>query len=414
MDITDLEILRKCGTEKERQYAAAIIPMRRHSNLLLCSLVLGNVIVNACLQLLLDTVFPGVIGFVSTTICITIFGEIAPQAICARHGLAIGAKTIWITWIVIVVTCPVSYPLSLILDCALGDEIAFVYDRERLQEYIRITKNYNNLDPQEINIITGALKIKQVTVAQIMTKLKDVFMLELDTIINHQTIWLIVKRGFSRIPVYDKSRRNIIGLLMVKDLALVNPHSETTLKSLVQFYKHPIISVDEGHKLDIVFNHFREGKSHMALVKEHRKRHIIGIVTLEDIIEEVLQVEIVDETDVVTDNRELKHRPDAQVPNDPEALNDHLKEAMAKRRAKEKQFAAAAVAAIGGAAAPVVPHNSPVAPHNPPVALHNPPAIPHFPQAASPRRPGKSNKLTVQKRFDTAALKHTRSKSLTR
>lgn len=336
LDITDLEILRKCGTEKERQYAAAIIPMRRHSNLLLCSLVLGNVLVNSGLQLLLDTVFPGLIGFISTTICVTIFGEIVPQAVCARHGLAIGARTIWLTWIVIFVTFPISYPLSLVLDCALGEEIAFVYDRERLQEYIRITRNYNNLDAQEINIITGALRIKKVTVGHVMTKLKDAFMLDISTIIDYQTILIIVKRGFSRIPVYDKTRRNIVGLLMVKDLALVNPYTEVTLKSLLSFYRHPIISVDEGHTLDIVFNHFREGKSHMATVREHRKKDIIGIVTLEDIIEEVLQVEINDETDIVTDNREMRYRPDAQIPNDLETIHVHLNDAMARRRAKDK------------------------------------------------------------------------------
>lgn len=341
LDITELEILKKCGTEQERRYSAAIIPMRRHSNLLLCSLVLGNVIVNVFLQKLLDTLFPGVVGFILTTSCVTLFGEIVPQAICARYGLAIGAKTIWLTWIVIIGTFPVSYPLSLILDCALGDEIAFVYDRERLQEYIRITKNYNNLDAQEVNIIIGALKIKKVTVSHVMTRLKDVFMLPLDAIINYQMMLDIIKRGFSRIPVYDRKRKNLIGLLMVKDLALVNPYSEVTLKSLLSFYKHPLISVDEGHTLDVLLNHFREGKSHMAFVREHRKKDIVGIVTLEDIIEEVLQVEINDETDIVYDNRELKHRPAAQIPNDLDAIHIHLNEAIARRRAKEKILAAA-------------------------------------------------------------------------
>lgn len=339
LDVTDLEVLKKCGTERERKYSTAIIPMRKHSNLLLCSLVLGNVVVNAFLQVLLDRVFPGVVGFIGTTICITLFGEILPQAVCSRYGLAIGANTIWITWIVIIVTWPVSYPLSLLLDYSLGDEIAFVYDRERLQEYLRITRNCNNLDAQEINIITGALKIRKVKVGQIMTKLKDVYMLDAATMINHTSILAIIKRGFSRIPVYDKSRRNIVGLLMVKDLALVNPYTEVTLKSILSFYKHPIMTVDENHKLDIVLNHFREGKSHMALVMEHRKRDIAGIVTLEDIIEEVLQVEINDETDVFTDNRELKHRPDVQIPSDLDSIHMHLNEAMAKHRAKDRVLA---------------------------------------------------------------------------
>lgn len=339
LDITDLEILKKCGKEHERRYAAAIIPMRRHANLLLCSLVLANVLVNVLLQWLIDELLPGWRGLVLTTTCFTIFGEIVPQAVCARYGLAIGAKTVWLTWIVIVITFVASYPLSLILDWSLGEEIAFVYDRERLQEYIRITRNYNNLDAQEVNIIIGALKIKKVTVNHVMTRLKDVFMLPLDAIINYSLMLTIIKRGFSRIPVYDKKRTNLIGLLMVKDLALVNPYSEVTLKSLLSFYKHPLISVDENHTLDVLLNHFREGKSHMAFVREHRKKEIIGIVTLEDIIEEVLQVEINDETDIVTDNRELKHRPGAQIPNDLEALHAHLNEAIARRRAKERILA---------------------------------------------------------------------------
>lgn len=336
LDVTELEILRKCGTEKERQYAATIIPMRRNSNLLLCSLVIGNVVVNAGLQWLCASVFDALQGFIITTICMTIFGEIVPQAICARHGLCIGANTIWITWLVIVFTFPVAYPLSILLGLALGEEITFVYDRERLQEYIRITRNNNNFDAQEVNIIFGALKIKKVPIGHVMTKLKDVFMLPLETIIDYQTVSSIVKRGFSRIPVYDKTRRNLIGLLMVKDLALVNPYAEVTLKSLIAFYRHPIILVDENHTLDIVFNHFREGKSHMAFVREHKKRDIIGIVTLEDIIEEVLQVEINDETDIVTDNREFRVRPDAQIPNDLDALPIHLNEAINRRRNKEK------------------------------------------------------------------------------
>ena len=321
LDITELEVLKKCGTETERRHATAIIPMRRHSNLLLSSLVIGNVIVNYGLQEVLDTLFPGPIGFVTTTVCVTIFGEILPQAVCARYGLAIGAHTLCITGLVIILTFPVSYPLSKILDWTLGDEIAFVFDRERLQEYIRITKNYNNLDAQEINIITGALKIKKCTVSHVMTKLKDVFMLDIESMINYKTITSIVKRGFSRIPVYKENRRNLIGLLMVKDLALVNPHTEMTLKSLIAFYKHPIMAVDEFHTLDIVLNNFREGKSHMAFVRDHKRREIIGIVTLEDIIEEVLQVEIYDETDIVTDNRELRLRPDAQIPMNLEAFH---------------------------------------------------------------------------------------------
>lgn len=334
LDITDLEILKKCGTDTERRNASAIIPMRKFSNLLLCSLVIGQVLTNVILTNICDSMFPGILGFAITTICLTFFGEIVPQAVCARYGLCIGANTLWLTWAVILITLPISLPVSVMLDCVLGEEIAFVYDRDRLQEYIRITRQYNNLDAQEVNIITGALKIKTCTVGQVMTKLTHVFMISVTAELDFKTISTIVKKGFSRVPIYDKQRNNIVGLLMIKDLALINPTTATQMKSILTFYKHPIISVDEKHTLDLVFNHFRGGKSHMALVREHGKTNIIGIVTLEDIIEEVLQVEINDETDIITDNREMKNRPEAQIPSNLDALPLHIDKS---KRNKKKE-----------------------------------------------------------------------------
>lgn len=60
------------------------------------------------------------------------------QAICSRHGLAVGAKTIYITKFIMLVTFPLSYPTSKILDVLLGEEIGNVYNRERLKELVKV------------------------------------------------------------------------------------------------------------------------------------------------------------------------------------------------------------------------------------------------------------------------------------
>lgn len=62
------------------------------------------------------------------------------QAICSRHGLEVGARTIYITKAVMVLTFPLSYPTSKLLDCLLGEEIGNVYNRERLKELVKVIK----------------------------------------------------------------------------------------------------------------------------------------------------------------------------------------------------------------------------------------------------------------------------------
>lgn len=120
LDPTELKIVTNCGSRSEQKYARKIEPIRMRGNYLLCTLLLGNVLVNTSFTILLDGIIGnGMIAVVGSTLGIVIFGEIVPQSICSRHGLAVGAKTLWITKLFMVLTFPLSYPISRILDCAL-------------------------------------------------------------------------------------------------------------------------------------------------------------------------------------------------------------------------------------------------------------------------------------------------------
>ena len=99
-------------------------------NYLLCTLLFGNVLVNVLIPLLLDGI-PGANGPIAvagSTFGIVIFGEIIPQALCSRHGLSVGAKTMFLTKIFMLLTFPLSFPISKILDLILGEEIGTKYD----------------------------------------------------------------------------------------------------------------------------------------------------------------------------------------------------------------------------------------------------------------------------------------------
>uniref|UniRef100_A0A8C6XHA8 Metal transporter n=1 Tax=Naja naja TaxID=35670 RepID=A0A8C6XHA8_NAJNA len=310
LDPMGLRIVKNCGTPKEREYATKIEPLRRKGNYLLCSLLLGNVLVNSSLTILLDTVIgENIWSIVLSTISIVLFGEILPQAICSRHGLAVGANTVFITRFLMLVTFLVAYPISKILDYLLGKEMGTVYNREKLMEMLRLTQPYNDLLKEELNIIEGALELRTKTVENVMTPLKDCFFVSSDAILDFDTMTEILQSGYTRIPIYMKEKTNIVDMLYVKDLAFVDPDDRTPLKTITKFYNHPIHYVCNTTRLDSVLEEFKKGKSHLAIVQmmhelnQEQVLEVVGLVTLEDVIEEIIKSEIVDESDIYVDNR---------------------------------------------------------------------------------------------------------------
>ncbi|KAK7120957.1 hypothetical protein R3I94_020819 [Phoxinus phoxinus] len=314
LDPMELRIVQSCGTNKEKKYARKIEPIRSKGNYLLCSLLLGNVLVNTTLTILLDDLIGSGLGAVAaSTVGIVIFGEIVPQALCSRHGLAVGANTIVLTKFFMLLTFPLSFPISKLLDVILGQEIGTVYNREKLVGMLKVTEPYNDLVREELNIIQGALELRTKTVEDVMTPLGNCFMIHIDAVLDFSTMSEIMESGYTRIPVFDSERSNIVDILYVKDLAFVDPDDCTTLKTVTKFYNRPVHFVFHDTKLDAMLEEFKKGKSHLAIVQKVNNEgegdpfyEVLGLVTLEDVIEEIIKSEILDESDLYTDNRNKK------------------------------------------------------------------------------------------------------------
>merc|ERR1719234_783046 len=300
------------------------MPIRAMGNFLLCSILLGNVLVNNTMTILLDVLTGGggTIAVIASTLGIVVFGEIIPQAICSRHGLAVGAKTILLTKFFMLVTAPLSFPISKILDCILGTEIGTVYNKQRLMELLKVTEQYNGLEKDEINIVTGALVLKQKSVKDVMTYIEDCYMLPIESTLDFETISEIKEQGYSRIPVYQGGdRKKVVYLLFAKDLLFVDPDDEKPIEEICKFYQNDVNFVYSDTILTDMFDEFKSGeKGHLALVQEVNTDgdndpfyETVGLVTLEDIIEE-----IIDETDVVIDNKTKKKRKRERFKKDAE------------------------------------------------------------------------------------------------
>nr|XP_008528833.1 PREDICTED: metal transporter CNNM1 [Equus przewalskii] len=243
--------------------------------------------------------------------------EICPYSVCSRHGLAIASHSVCLTRLLMAAAFPVCYPLGRLLDWALRQEISTFYTREKLLETLRAADPYSDLVKEELNIIQGALELRTKVVEEVLTPLGDCFMLRSDAVLDFATVSEILRSGYTRIPVYEGDQRhNIVDILFVKDLAFVDPDDCTPLLTVTRFYNRPLHCVFNDTRLDTVLEEFKKGKSHLAIVQRVNNEgegdpfyEVMGIVTLEDIIEEIIKSEILDETDLYTDNRKKQRVP---------------------------------------------------------------------------------------------------------
>lgn len=308
LDLTGLDIIIKGDpTSDESQYAKKIYPLRKDGNLLLCTLLLGNVAVNSMLSILLADILSGEVGFAVSTVFIVIFGEIIPQAYFSRYALWVGAKAVPVVKVLIIVMYVFTKPIAMVLDYALGEELGTVHTRRQLEEVIKFHGQQNLLDNEEVGMMKGALAYAKKKVSDVMTKRGDVFMLPVTQTLDFNTISTIFRRGFSRIPVYDSSKNNVVGILFTKDLILLDPEDNVSIRNVLHFFSRTVMKVREENTLSEVLNLFKSGRCHLAIVvsaqdskvsEMHDPVFVVsGIITIEDIIEDILQTEISDETD---------------------------------------------------------------------------------------------------------------------
>ncbi|KAA8493549.1 Metal transporter CNNM4 [Porphyridium purpureum] len=323
LDAVGLEILNNAApSEADQRAAQAIIPVRKNGNLLLVTLLLTNTIAMEFLPLVLETLFPGgLVALIMSVVLIMIFSEILPQATFARYALRISAFFVPFVKILIMVLYPFSAPIAYLLDKLLGNEKPNVYSKEELKELLHAhtLERYGELTLDEMSMLRGTLDFANKSASDIMTKEKDVFMLSVDEVLDRKTMEEIMEAGYSRIPLYQNTRANVVALLLTKQLIMYDPDEELEIVSLIRKKKKnakirvaPPLYASQHTKLSDLLNEFQLGRSHMAIVyddlnKKMEQRTLMGVVTLEDIIEEILQEEIVDESDAFLSN-------DAKIP----------------------------------------------------------------------------------------------------
>lgn len=291
----DIQTLKR-RAELGDKNAKKIYPLRLKGNQLLTTLLLGNVTVNTVLAIFLGTIFESVLaGFIATAI-IFIFGEITPQAVFSRHALLFGGFASPLVRVALFIFYPIAFPIAFILDKALGDELPRMYSKSELMHIISEHEDseHSQIDSDEERILHGALKFSHRRAQEVMTPLEEVAMLEAEERLTESFFERVSELGYSRYPVYQKKRTNIIGVLYTKDLLVEDEN--IAIKDAHEAFERRLMKVKAHTLLDELLTRMLKQKRHLAVVYDAHDT-AIGIVTLEDIIEEIIQHEIQDEDD---------------------------------------------------------------------------------------------------------------------
>ncbi|KAI5480581.1 f-box protein pof6 [Pseudohyphozyma bogoriensis] len=281
LDSTQLNVLAKTGTPKQRYYAKRVIPIRKDGHLLLITLLLGNMIaVNETLPVITDGVLGGgVQAVVISTVLVVIFSEIIPQSVCSRFGLAIGSAMVFPTRCLIYIFYIVAWPVARLLTYLLGSHSGVVYRRAELKELISMHGagaeggHGGDLDRDTVTIVGATLDLQAKVVADAMTPISKVFQLDINSKLDYETLGKVLKAGHSRIPVYEETvvgditTKKIVGVLLTKQLILLDPEDAVPLKEIPM---NALPTVSEDLPLLQILNTFQEGRSHMAIV--HRRK----------------------------------------------------------------------------------------------------------------------------------------------
>uniref|UniRef100_A0ABM5EPX5 Metal transporter n=1 Tax=Pogona vitticeps TaxID=103695 RepID=A0ABM5EPX5_9SAUR len=312
LDPAELYVLRDCGSESEREASKALEPLRHRGTFVLCSLLLLSSLTHAALAVLFYTAVgllaPAILGMAGL---VFLLAEVLPFVVSSRWGLLLAPRGLWLTQLFMLLTFPVSLPLSKVLELALQHDTSVFLLREKILDMVRNSDPYNEFVREEFS--KGALRNK--TVEDVLTPLDECFMLNANAVLDFNNMSMIMQSGYTRIPVYEDERTNLVDMLYVKDLALVDPDDCTPLSTIIKFYNHPLHFVFNDTKLDAVLEEFKRGKSHMAIVQKVNNEgegdpfyEAMGLVTLEDVIEEIIKSEIMDESDDYRENK-LKKKP---------------------------------------------------------------------------------------------------------
>ncbi len=267
-----------------------------HYDKALSTILVGNNIVNIAASSLGTLLFVSFLGdasgtLVSTivlTVVVLIFGEVMPKNIAKENSESMCMRSAGILYALMILLTPVTYVLLKINDlvknfASKGKKKEPTVTEDELKYIVESIEEEGVLEEQESELVQSALEFDEKTAYDVLMPRVDVVAVDVDE--SHEKIKeIILKERFSRIPVYQGSIDNIIGMLHTRDyLEKMLDGQIPDLRELIQ----PVFFVYRSKKLSSLLADFKYRRLNIAVVTDDYGG-TLGIVTMEDLLEQLV------------------------------------------------------------------------------------------------------------------------------
>lgn len=232
------------------------------------------------------------VGIGIAAVLLLVFGEIIPKSIARSQGDRFFGSTLWLTSMTYYIFYPVasfltSFSNLLIAKLMKGgapeESTEWVASENEIKFLIDHISQKGLMESEKTMMLQNIFELGQTQVKEIMIPGTDIISVNIDTPLQ-ETLSVFTQHHFTRLPVYQETRDNIIGIVHLKDIfLLLSKHEEKQLKNIIR----SILFVPETLKVNQLLRELRQQHVHMAIVlNEHGI--VTGLITLEDVLEEIV------------------------------------------------------------------------------------------------------------------------------
>src|SRR3989338_356247 len=288
--------------EKKKFGSSYVKRLKDSPEILLSTILIGNNVVNTAAAVIATSIALQVfqhnaIGIATgvATFLILIVGDITPKSIGANNNEILAPIVAPVIWNLSIAIYPLTKALEYFLKAInklVGTKKIPIITEEELKTIVKASEEEGSIKEIEKKMIQRIFDFDNTPVSDVMTRKKSIVYVSSDMQIK-DVLQLPTAKMYSRFPVYEKNKENIIGTLYLKDtLKFVKEGKfDVPIKDIM---KKPFF-VFENKKMDTILLLFQNNKQHMAIVIDE-KAHVVGLVTIENILEEIVG-EIIDESD---------------------------------------------------------------------------------------------------------------------